>query len=512
MSVLKPGFNCMGIYEASRTGVIVDAADYYRAFYRTASQARRYIVLTGWQFDSEVRLLRGEDEKEAIGEIGFLKFLEQLCNQNPELEIYILAWDFSAWFSMEREWFQDVIFNWTTNERLHFRFDNVHAAGATHHQKLVIVDGKIAFVGGMDICSARWDDRYHLKENPERMDVDGTVYGSYHDIQSYHTGPAVKDLLEVFLQRWLDSGGAPLTLPVVEQQIYYDDPNVFALPTSKVAVSRTQAAVMATRIPQIHEIRYLFVDAIMSAEKLIYLENQYFSSQAVYWALVARMSAPDRPPLQIVVIVPDRLPFREQLFLGLPQMRMLRSLQEIAEKTGNSLGVYSSALVDEGVRKMTFIHSKVLLIDDRFLTVGSANATNRSMALDTELNVSWEVTDPKGERELVKAIMGLRASLLAEHCGLLGKADQSIFEKIENLTQRLDCLADDVESRLCRYQHDQELENSNFQDALAPVSHVVDPLKPTDGEYVFEALSMFETKSFAKGVLKLGQWIIGMYP
>lgn len=512
MSVLKPGLNCMGIFEASRTGVIVDAADYYRAFYRTASQARRYILLTGWQFDSEVRLLRGEDEKEAIGEIGFVKFLEQLCNQNPELEIYILAWDFSAWFSVEREWFQDVIFNWTTNERLHFRFDNVHAAGATHHQKLVIVDGKIAFVGGMDICSARWDDRYHQKENPERADVDGTVYGPYHDIQTYHTGPVVKDLLEVFLQRWQDAVGERLTLPEVEGEIQYEDPNVFPLPASRVAVSRTQAAVLATRIPEIHEIRHLFVDAIMSAERLIYLENQYFSSQAVYWALVARMSAPDRPRLQIVVIVPDRLPFREQLFIGLPQVRMLRALQQVAEKTGNSLAFYSSAIVDEGVRKMTFIHSKLLVVDDRFLTVGSANATNRSMALDTELNVSWEVTAPKREQDLVAAIRKLRCSLMAEHCGLLGKEDGRIFEEVENLTQRLDCLADDVESRLCRYQSDVELETSSFQEALEPVSRIVDPEKPTDGEYYFESISMFETKSFAKGVLKLGQWIIGMYP
>jgi phospholipase D1/2 len=510
MSILKPGINCMGIYQTGTTGVLVDACDYYRAFYQTARAARHYILLTGWQFDSEVRLLRGEEEATATGDVSFISFLEHLCDATPELEIYILAWDFSAIFSLEREWFQDIIFNWTTNKRVHFRFDSVHAPGATHHQKLVIVDGQIAFVGGMDICSSRWDDRYHLMENPERVDVDGTQYGSYHDIQSYHTGAVVKVLLDLFAKRWVDSGADPLILPSADQQIPFDAAQAFPMPTDQVAVSRTQAATVQTQAKQIFEIRHLFVDAIMSAERFIYLENQYFSSQAIYWSLIARMALPDRPRIQIIMILPDRLPFTEELFLGVPQMKMLRSLQEIAEKTGHVLSVYSSAMVEAGRRKMTFIHSKLLLVDDRFLTVGSANATNRSMALDTELNVSWEATDPATQTELVAAIRRLRTSLLAEHSGLFGRGEEHMFENVEELTKRLDCLADDHEARLCRYEPDPDLESRNLQDVLEPVSRVVDPEKPVDEEYIFESISMYETKSFARGIRKLGQLIIGL--
>jgi phospholipase D1/2 len=213
MSVLKPGTNCMGIYDADETGALVDAEDYYRAFYHTALAARSYLLLTGWQFDSEVRLLRGNDERAAACDTRFLQFMEFLCSRNPHLQIYILAWDFSAVFSLEREWFQDIIFNWTTNKRIHFRFDSVHASGATHHQKFVIADGTIAYLGGMDICSSRWDDRLHMMENPERVDVDGARYGSYHDIQTYHTGAVVGILLDLFRQRWRDSGGGELKLP-----------------------------------------------------------------------------------------------------------------------------------------------------------------------------------------------------------------------------------------------------------------------------------------------------------
>jgi phospholipase D1/2 len=507
MNLLKPGVNCMGIYEATATGLLIDACDYYSAFYHAASAARKYILLAGWQFDSDVRLLRGEEEQQARTEVRFLKFLESLCETTPELKIYILAWDFSAVFSLEREWFQDVIFNWSTHVRLHFRFDNSHAAGATHHQKFVIVDGQLAFVGGMDICSSRWDDRYHQKENPERVDANSKQYGSYHDIQTYHTGPVVKELLDLFGKRWVESGAEQLNLPAADGGISLGSSQAFALPTSRVAISRTYAETRGR--PKIQEIRRLFIDAILSAENLIYLENQYFSSQAIYWALIARMTFPNRPKLQIILMLPDRLPFTEELFLGLPQAKMLRSLQRIAEKTGHDLSVYSSALVDEGTRKMTFIHSKLLLVDDRFLTVGSANATNRSMALDTELNVSWEA-DPQQEQELVAAIRGVRCSLLAEHAGLYDQGEDARFEQFEQLTSQLDCLADDIEVRLCRYQPDPSLQESDLPEALEPVARIVDPEQPVDGEYIFETLSKYETSSFAKGILKLSQLVIGL--
>jgi phospholipase D1/2 len=511
MSILKPGSNCMGIYQTGETGVLIDACDYYRAFYHAACQARRYILLTGWQFDSEVRLVRGEEAKNAKMGVSFLRFLEDLCARTPQLEIYLLAWDFSAVFSLEREWFQDFIFDWTTNERLHFRFDSVHATGATHHQKVVVVDGKIAFSGGMDICSNRWDDRYHLKSNPERTDIEGSIYGAYHDIQSYCTGPAVKVLIDLFTRRWLDSGGESLKFPVVRSQIALDAAEAFPLPTQEVAISRTQAPVDSIGQPGIHEIRRLFIDAIMSADRLIYLENQYFSSQAIYCSLIARMTKPDRPTLQIIMILPDRLPFAEELFLGLPQVKMLRSLQLVAEKTGHSLRVYSStALEDDGKRRMTFIHSKLLLVDDRFLTVGSANATNRSMGLDTELNLSWEAADPTSQPELVAAIRGVRSSLLAEHAGLYGRGEERRFEQVEELTGHLECLADDHGARLCRYAPDAFLEQSDWAEALDPIALVVDPEKPVDSELIFESFSKIDTGSFAKGILKLSQGILGI--
>jgi phospholipase D1/2 len=220
------------------------------------------------------------------------------------------------------------------------------------------------------------------------------------------------------------------------------------------------------------------------------------------------MTYPDRPRLQIILMLPDRLPFTEELFLGLPQSKMLRSLQRVAEQTGHNLSVYSSALVEEGTRKMTFIHSKLLLVDDRFLTVGSANATNRSMALDTELNVSWEADEQ--DTELLLAIRRLRCSLLAEHAGLYGQGEDARFEQLEQLTSQLDCLADDIAVRLSRYEPDPALQESDLPEALEPVARIVDPEQPVDGEFIFETLSKYQTSSFARGILKLGQLVIGL--
>lgn len=184
--VLKPGRNCRGIYGVKKTGLLIDGRNYYRAFYLSAQKARHYVLIAGWQFDSKVALLRGEDLKKAQNDVFLLPFLSNLCDRNPDLHIYLLAWDFSILFALKREWLQKWVFEWNANERIHFRFDSRHAVGAGHHQKFVVIDGILAFVGGMDICSNRWDDRLHLSKNPNRINASGKSYELYHDIQSCH--------------------------------------------------------------------------------------------------------------------------------------------------------------------------------------------------------------------------------------------------------------------------------------------------------------------------------------
>ena len=114
-----------------------------RNFYRAARTARHYIAISGWQFDSNVALLRGADAEAAGEEAPLLSFLNELCERNPELRVLILAWDFSFVYSLDREWFLQWYVHWMTHESLKFCFDRAGAYDGCHHQKFVVIDGKI---------------------------------------------------------------------------------------------------------------------------------------------------------------------------------------------------------------------------------------------------------------------------------------------------------------------------------------------------------------------------------
>jgi phosphatidylserine/phosphatidylglycerophosphate/cardiolipin synthase-like enzyme len=456
--------------------LLIDGRDYYRAFYQAARTAQRYILIAGWQFDSTARLLRGDDAQEAEGEIQFLPFLNELCERNLSLSIYILAWDFSVLFSLEREWWQEWIFNATTNERLQFRFDNRHPFGASHHQKFVVIDGCLAFVGGADLCARRWDDRIHCAEHPERVEADALSYGPYHEVQSYHVGPVAADLTELLLSRWRQPGGDErMLLPPAASRSFRFDASL-ALAAARVAVSRTQPAMGTPPQEPVREIRQLYVDAIAAAEQIIYIENQYFSSQAVYTALQQRMQAPHRSRLTIVMMLPKRAEaLTEDLALGFAQAKLLRALHETARRTGHKLGVYyTAARGADGREKPTYIHSKLLLVDDCFLSVGSANTTNRSMGFDTELNVSWEASAARDDA-LRQSIRRVRVSLLAEHCGLPESTVAAELSQTTGLVEYLDRLCEAGVCRLRRHPMDTLFDEIPLLRLLKPEDFVLDP-------------------------------------
>jgi hypothetical protein len=137
--------------------------------------------MSGWQFDSGVPLLRGRDVP-AGAEVRFLKCLNGLCEAKPDLQIYILAWNFHVAFALEREWMQRVFFHWLTSSRFRFLFDDCPVSGGSHHQKFVVVDGRLGFLGGMDVCESRWDDRRHSGEPCVSA---APAVKPYHDVQVY---------------------------------------------------------------------------------------------------------------------------------------------------------------------------------------------------------------------------------------------------------------------------------------------------------------------------------------
>ena len=439
------------VQPVDQLGLLIDADDYYREFYRVASQAQHYILLSGWQFDSDVQLLRGAEAERAAYPITLLKFLNTLCEQRPNLQIWILAWDFSLVFATEREWMQQLLFHWTTNERLRFRFDDNHVERGCHHQKFVVVDGELSFLGGLDLCDDRWDDRRHLLHNPLRLSR-GEPHKPFHDVQVYLRGRALSAALaELFVCRWQRAGGPPMTLPGLPEarSLPTDSPQgLLPVRASTAALSRTDPYGSPGGPQLCTEILSLYQAAIARADSLIYVETQYFSSHAVCEALEQRMRAPERPGLSIVLILNMRgETLKEQAAVGLAQAQIIARLRLVASETKHRLGIfYTVPQCDpaETPERATYIHSKLMIVDDRFLTVGSANLTNRSMAVDTELNVTVESQAP--DDPLVQSIRAVRASLLAEHSG----GDERMFQADhEGLVAQLEQIASHGELGAC---------------------------------------------------------------
>jgi phosphatidylserine/phosphatidylglycerophosphate/cardiolipin synthase-like enzyme len=507
--ILSPGKNCIDIFDAETHGLFVDARDYYLAFADAARQARRYIVITGWQFDSEVRLVRGKDVRDRAAAGSLLNFMNELCRENPELEIFILAWDYSALFALEREWFQTWIFNKKTDERVHFRFDAAHAVMASHHQKFVVIDGSIAFVGGLDICENRWDDRLHLADNPHRIDQAGEPYGPNHEVQAFVSGPVARKFAEIFITRWADSGGGDIVLETPPGRKEFNIKPTLSIKAKKVAISRTQGKTLVPIRDSIREIRSLYIDAIASADALIYMENQYFSSHAVYTALMDRMKENGRPRLEIVMVFPRKpQAFVEELAVGIAQARMFNDLRETASRHGHAFGLYyTSSSKPGGDRVPVHIHSKLLLIDDRFLTVGSANTTNRSMGLDSELNVSWEA-QLRHDRQLLRSIRITRIVLLTEHTGLRGLKVRQLG-RVGGLVDFLDRLSSEGRSRISHIKAEDYLSGNTWFKDLAPEDLSIDPEIPVIEENLFEIISHDKSSLFAKGITALNRWLSG---
>jgi phospholipase D1/2 len=507
MNILRPGENCWLTGEVRRAGLLIDGRDYYRAFYSAARAARRYILIAGWQFDSEVCLLRGNDANGADGELCLLPFLNLLCERNESLRVYLLAWDFSILYALKREFLQAWWFNWTSHRRLRFRFDSSHPLGACHHQKFAVIDGHIGFVGGMDICSGYWDDREHRVKHRHRLNSDKKCYQPRHDLQAYLVGPAVMALTRLFERRWRFSGGGRLRLPAPRRTRAEIEPSV-SIAAKTVAISRTQGRTTIPQQSSVREIRALYKGAIMAAEKLIYIESQYFSARAVYNALTARMRAKGRPRLQIVFMLP-RQPeaFLEEIGLGSTQARYLRWLMQTARRTGHALGVYNSRATGKNLRRVkTYIHSKLMIVDDRFLTVGSANTSNRSMGFDSELNVSFEAGD--GDRALARSIREARVSLLAEHCGLVAEGDLERLVNAKDLVAFLESVTQRARARL-RHHHAVKNALSEWVAKWTPHSLLIDPRESVLAERIHEVISADRDGLFARGIVALNKWLYG---
>jgi len=428
-AVLREGRNCWRIRRCSRAAFLIDGEAYFSTLARMLTKAKKSIYIIGWDVDSRIRLLR----EERIGgkqdglpqELGPL--LHALAEREGGPRIRILDWDFSMLYALDREPLPVFKFGWGDDNRMRFHLDDSHPFGASQHQKLVILDERIAFCGGLDLASERWDTPEHAPDDERRKD-NGDSYKPFHDVQMMVEGEVAASLAEVARERWRRATGEELPAAKETEELWPEDlePD---LRDVEVAVMRTEPAYEGR--DQICEVRDFYLDAIAAAKKTIYLENQYFTSHAVGDALLARLREEDGP--EILLVLPrSSSGWLEESTMGVLRARLLQRLFD-ADHAGRLKACFPWV----GKKKVDIhVHAKVLVADGRLVRVGSSNLNNRSMGLDSECDLAVEV--PEGSQGCA-AVAGFRNRLLAEHLGCSEKKLADAVKK-EGLLAAVDAL------------------------------------------------------------------------
>lgn len=404
--VLSVGKNCWRLEHADRVSFIIDADSYYRAFRSAVIKAQKSIYIIAWDIDSRFSLLREDPKDEYPIILGDL--LNHLTQKKSDLEVHILLWDFDRLFGHDREWFPLYKLDWRMHHNIHLQMDNKHPLGGCHHEKVVVVDDQIAFCGGLDLTKARWDTQEHSPDDVRRITPDNTFYRPHHDVQMLVSGDIALALGEFFRQRWQLAAVEEIQPPTVSNEdLPWPDDIKSDAEDCHVAIVRTQPECEYTE--EIREIEQLYLDAIASAEKTIYIENQYLTSFKIKEALMESLRNDNGP--EIVIVLPYSTEgWLSQSTMDVFRARLINELRQ-ADLKGR-LGIFyahQDGLTNEESIK---VHAKMMICDNDFVRIGSANLNNRSMGFDTECDLAMEASN---RDDLQESIANLRSRLLAEH-------------------------------------------------------------------------------------------------
>lgn len=459
--ILRPGRNCWKIARAGRATVLIDGADYFAALEKTIRSATRSIVILGWDFDGRIRLRPDVDEgvSPPLGQL-----LRAQVEANPGLEVNILVWSESIVHTPGST--KEMLFGaaWQDHPRITVKLDTYHPIYAAHHQKIVTIDDCLAFSGGMDLTVGRWDRTPHRAKDPLRVDPDGKSYPAVHDVQMLVDGDAACLLAEVAKDRWRNAtgGGAPLDCEC--RQDYWPEGVAPDFTDVDVAVARTLPEYLDTE--PVREAADLTIDAIESARDTIYIEAQYMTSSVLGDVIERRLRALDGPEI-VVVMAHECHGIIEKWVMGTNRDRLIRRLRQ-ADRYGR-LRILYPAIAEDGETTQVFVHSKVIVVDDRFLRIGSSNLNNRSIGLDTECDVAVEARNGAQAR----AVTRLRDRLIAEHIGVAPERFALEIERRGSLVAAIEALGGGTQ-RLVSF----EAMSDQGPSRPVPGTRLLDPARP----------------------------------
>ncbi|WP_250444920.1 phospholipase D family protein [Actinotalea sp. C106] len=287
----------------------------------------------------------------------------------------------------------------------------------SHHQKFVVVrhggrrEDDVAFLGGIDLAHSRRDDAEHGGD-PQRQPF-ARWYGSspaWHDVQVEIRGPAVREVEEVFRERWRDPAAlSRLPWHVIPDMVRRLDRDPSTLPEARPAPS--EQGTCAVQLLRTYPNRWPgypfapdgersaargYAKAMRRARRLVYIEDQYLWSSDV--ARVFADALRREPELHLVVVVP-RYPDQDSR-LSLPAVRLghAQALEMVHEAGGDRVLVLD---VENHDGEPVYVHAKICVVDDVWATVGSDNFNRRSWTHDSELTAAVldDRRDPREPRD-----------------------------------------------------------------------------------------------------------------
>ncbi|MGE5766150.1 MAG: VTT domain-containing protein [Bacteroidota bacterium] len=466
-AILQENDTCWRVAPCARARVLIDGADYYLALRRALMKAERSVFIVGWDIDSRTRLVGPDgatDDEDDLPE-ALCAFLTELVRRRPALKIHLLLWDYSMLYALEREPLPAIRLDWSTPPQISVCLDDVLPLGACHHQKVVVIDDALAFSGGLDLTIRRWDTSEHRLDNAERRDPRGEPYRPFHDVQIMVDGEAATALGTLVRRRWQS---AACEKPAPPRPLGDRWPQGFAphFTDCRIGIARTEPP--GDGHVGVREVERLFLRSIALAERRIYIENQFVTSDSVCAALIDRLR--EKPALEALIVAPNvHHTWLEERSMNAGRRRFIDRLA--AAGVGDRVKLVFPAIPDDDSGQGVMVHAKVMIVDDRLLRIGSANLNNRSMGTDSECDLAVEAKTPEERASIAR----LRRRLLAEHLGLDSEELATMLARDDSLLAAVARCADGG-----RCLKDIDLSAAPTDELSRTVGQLADPERPIE--------------------------------
>jgi phosphatidylserine/phosphatidylglycerophosphate/cardiolipin synthase-like enzyme len=345
----------------------VDGAEMLPRLTEAVEGARSSVWLAGLFFTPGLRLSHER----------LLTLRELLATAAQRVDVRVLVWAGAPLplFHPDRKEVREMRDELTRGTRVRVALDSRERPMHCHHEKVAVIDGEVAFVGGIDLTTYA-GDRLDSSEHPARGSI------GWHDAAVSIRGPAVADVAAHFSLRWAEVTGE--VLPAV--------PPPSPAGAVELQVVRTVPERIYDRLP-LGEFSILesYLRGLGAARRLIYLENQFLWSPEIVSVLVEKLRRPPDDRFRLVVLLPAKPNNGSDDTRG--------QLGLLVQADGGAGRFLACTLYQSGDGpKPVYVHAKIGIVDDAWVTLGSANLNEHSLFNDTEMNIVTH--DPGLAREL----------------------------------------------------------------------------------------------------------------